>query len=387
MKKIITLTLLLATLTGLASKTLATDDAATLVRHGTELRLTGAFDEATGIEQSLIGEFDVPVGHIFALNTIITHLTWDETQTQYDDALEQHADATLTWCNGQLGSNPNDTLANYYCGQAHFALAYYKGLKGSYYQAGKHGTLSIEYLETTLTLDPELIDAKMHLGVAYYIADNLPPFIRMFSRFLWFIPSGNSEKSLPYLEDVIESGDQYQDVARYIYSVVLLDDPANWPEATSQLRTLVKLYPQNPRFQLRLISGLMIQGDYEGTLLAANAYLNEATPPIEPQLSLAKIWMVRAHLGLNQPGDAAQIFDEIDPVFKVAKDTLPDWSIAWHMLNDGQLNDLANRREEAKATYNNILSMSRTNYINEVIVEAAREGLKKPYQLSKPASL
>ncbi|MCG8447953.1 MAG: hypothetical protein MI725_00040, partial [Pirellulales bacterium] len=152
-----------------------------LENHGTLLRLQGDFDRAEVIEKELIDKFAEPAGHVFALNTIVTHLTWDETQTVYDDALNYHARQTLEWCEDAGNQKKDSTKANYYCGQANFALAYYHGLKGSYYQAGKRGTACIDYLEAVLEEDPTLVDAKMHLGISYFVADNLPPFIKMFS--------------------------------------------------------------------------------------------------------------------------------------------------------------------------------------------------------------
>jgi len=352
-----------------------------LEQEGTLLRLQGEFEDAALIEQRLLDEYDDPVGHIFALNTIITHLTWDETDGSHDEQLQFHAGEILTWCEARLDSNRRDAKAHYYCGQANFALAYFHGLKASYYKAGRRGTNSIEHLEAALEADPSLVDAKMHLGVSYYVADNLPPFIKMFSRFLWFIPSGNSEKSLPYLRDVIQDGDQYQDVARYIYATLLLEDPVLRIEAEEQLRTLVTHYPENKRFQLRLISVLMMQEDYEGTLNAVTAYLNSESPPEKPDLSLAKIWQVRAYMGLKEIELANETFAETDEVFDVSSHELPGWSVAWHKLTDGQLHDLADNREKARAIYEEILEIAKSTYVNEVIIEAARSGLLSPYTL------
>lgn len=355
-----------------------------LIREGTLLRLQGDFASAEKIESALINSYEEPVGHVFALNTIITHLTWDDTTTLFDASLASHANKTLDWCDQKLRADPTNVKANYYCGQAHFALSYYHALKEHYYQAGKHGSRCIEHLERALLQEPTLVDAKMHLGVAYYAADNLPPFIKMFSRLLWFVPTGNSKKSLPYLQDVMERGDQYRDVARYIYSVILLDDPDFRADSERQLRQLVSLYPRNKRFQLRLISVLLMRHNYFGTLEAANAYLNNDVPPIEPDLSLAKIWMVRAYLGLNQPDEAAKLFSEIEVVFAASEDDLPGWSIAWYLLTSGQLHDLAERRHQAREVYADIISLGRTAYVNEVIVDAARAGLLIPYQSTAP---
>ena len=357
---------------------------AALEREGTQLRLEGEFDNAATIEQQLINTFDEPAGHVFALNTIITQLTWDETQQDYNDALQHHAAETLSWCEPRSADGPDAVAANYYCGQAHFALSYFHGLQGNYFKAGRHGTDCIDYLESALARDPDLTDAKMHLGIAYFVADNLPTFIRMFSRCLWFIPTGNSEKSLPYLMDVIEDGDQYRDVARYIYSVILIENPDTWEAAEEQLRILSTRYPTNQRFQLRLISVLMMQEDYPGTLAAADTYLQQTVDPDRIDLSLAKIWMVRAHLGLGQTEDAARVFAEIDPVFEQEQEELPGWSIAWHMLTDGQLLDLENRRDEARSVYSDILRLAKSTYVNDTILDAARSGLVTPYQMTAP---
>lgn len=348
-----------------------------LERQGTELRLAGNFEDALVIEQRLLREFDEPVGHIFALNTIVTHLTWDETSTEYDDDLVMHAAHVFSWAE----QNPAHPLSEYYAGQAHFAVSFHQALKGNYYRAGRHGTLGIETLETALERNPGLIDAKMHLGIAYFVADNLPPFIRMFSHLLWFIPSGNSEKSLPYLRDVMENGRKYADVARYIYSTLLLEDPELRQEAENQLRYLVDKYPTNSRFQLRLISLLIMQEKYADTLEVAGRYLAQDPPPEEPDLSLARIWMVRAHMGLHDIDNAQALFDQVDPVFDQNEGTLPGWSLAWHKLTEGQLSDLANQRDKARTIYREVLRIARATYVNNVIQEAAKAGLDRPYRL------
>ena len=352
-----------------------------LEKEGTRLRLSGDFVAAKIVENELIDRYAQPAGHVFALNTIITQLTWDETQTRYDEDLIKHATKTLEWCKPRIDHEEVGATANYYCGQANFVLSFHNALRGNYYQAGRRGTASIDYLETALLKDPSLIDAKMHLGVGYHVADNLPPFIKMFSRVLWFIPTGNSEKSLPYLLDVIADGDQYKDVARYIYSILLLETPELRPEASIQLQQLVSLYPANSRFQLRLISLLISMDDYEATLRTISNYLDKGTKPAEPDLSLTRIWQVRAYLGRGETELARNTFAEIDPVFHDARDQLPGWSVAWYILTDGQLHDLASRRGQAISAYKEILSIAKHTYVNITILEAARAGLSMPYQL------
>lgn len=349
--------------------------------RGTLLRLQGDFDSALEIQDALIRNFQEPAGHTFALSTLITHLTWDETLTEYDEALLHHADQTFAWCEPILAEDERDALANYYCGQADFALSYYYGLKGNYFTAGRHGTRSIELLEQAIATDPSLVDAKMYLGVAYFIADNLPPFIRMFSRFLWFIPTGNSEKSLPYIREVMDSGDIYPDVARYIYSFLLLEgeDETLRDQAAEQLEVLVTRYPENFRFQLRWISMLLLENRFEDTIRAATRYIEDVKPE-EPFASLTQIWQLRSHMALDQMALADKVYEVIRPVFTTTRDELPGWSVTWYLLTEAQLLDLNGERQQARAKYRETLEFAKSTYVSERLLEAARAGLKAPYQ-------
>ena len=173
-----------------------------LKTEGTLLRLKADYEGVHRISDQLKALFpEHSIGYTINLNTLVTRLSWDSQQQHYDQIILDDAEKTLSLCRAQIKAKPKDYDGYYYCGQAHFALTYLHALRGNYYRAGKNGSDTIETLEQTLALNPDLIDAKMHLGVAYYYADNLPPFIKAFSRFLWFVPTGNSERSLPYIKE------------------------------------------------------------------------------------------------------------------------------------------------------------------------------------------
>lgn len=359
------------------------EDLHKLERQGTEYRLLGDFEAAAMVQAQLLRQADTPVGHVFALNTIVTQLTWDESVTSMDEPLLLHAEQTLNWCESRLKTEPGNVLANFYCGQASFALSYFHGLRGNFYQAGRQGTRSIEYLEAALAGDPAFVDAKLYLGVAYFVADNLPPYVRMFSRLLWFIPTGNSEKSLPYIRDVIRDSDHYDNVARYIFSsLAFSNDETLKTEARAQLYELIQRYPRNPRFQLRLAAALLLDEQYEGSLSAARAYLNSKEPPDEPYLSLIKVLMIRAHMELDQIREAKRLFAEASPVLTQAAEELPDWSLSWYLLTDAQLHDLSQQRSRAIEIYNRIIGMARTESVSSVILDAARSGVVRPYRIA-----
>ena len=176
---------------------------ASLKEEGTDLRLRGNLAGADRISRQLKQTFPgQSIGYTFNLNTLVTKLSWDDQQTRFDKEILDDAKKTLSICSRQIESNPEDYRAYYHCGQAHFALTYLHALRDNYYRAGTHGSNTIADLEHALRINPALTDAKMHLGIAYFYADNLPPFVKAFSRFLWFIPTGNSSKSLPYIKEV-----------------------------------------------------------------------------------------------------------------------------------------------------------------------------------------
>ena len=346
-----------------------------IAKEGTLARLNGDYAKAKLIEQRLIEEANYPIGHIFAINTIITHFSWDDTTTKYDEAIFHHTEQVMKWCEPILSSKESSAIANHYCGQASFALSLYHGLKGNYIRAGQHGSQAIGRLESALTANPNLTDAKLHLGIAYFVADNLPPFIKLFGRFLWFVPTGNSEKSLPYLLDVIRGGDEFPDVARYIYSTLMLLDESTIDLAVNELKYLVEQYPKNSRFQLRLISVYLMQKNYAAALSHAKSYLQY--DPTGSDLTLTHVWMVRANIGLRNLQQAERLLENLE---KTTYESLPSWSRSWHLLSIAQIEDLNGRRDLAIKRYKEILSISESDYVDELLVKLAESGIARPYE-------
>ena len=359
-----------------------------LVTRGNQFRLKGNFEAANQIRDELLATFpDDPAGNVFNLNTVITQLSWEESQRQYDLELLNDVRRTLAWCDHELEQQSDDKTAvaraNYYCGVANFSLSYFNGIRGNFLQAGRRGTRSIDYLEAALAADPTLIRAKMYLGVAYYYADNLPAFIKMMSRILWFIPTGNSEKSLPYLEAVMNSDDEFRDVARYIYITLLLkgnDDQAL--SALTELQAMVEKYPENARFQLRLVSVLVDRKAYALTIERISNLLESehARHLTDLNLSLLKIWRARAHLGLGDLAEASRLQDEID-LSSAGNNPPPLWSISWYLLTQAQLADLNQQRQRAIKFYEQIIELDKKVFVSRNVLQAATTGLNQPFTL------
>lgn len=353
-----------------------------LKQEGTQLRLQGDYEGANRIHQTLLDAFpNDAIGYVFNLNTLVTRLSWDEQQTRYDKQIESDANTTLSLCRRATDHNPNDYLGYYYCGQAHFALSYLNAIRGNYYQAGHNANLTIKLLERTLKLKPDLTDARMHLGVAYYYADNLPPYLKALASFIWFIPTGNSEKSLLYLDQVTQDGEHFKDVAKYLYADLLVqEDEEGREQATTLLEQLTRDYPQNRRFHLRLIGLLLARGLYRQALEAGGMFLKgvDIYRYDRMDVSLIKLWITRAQLALHRIDQARQTFREIDDHLATS-DLAPSWSASWHLLTRAQLLDLQDRRTEAKRSYAEIVALRKTADVHPAALLAAQAGLETPY--------
>jgi tetratricopeptide (TPR) repeat protein len=353
----------------------------TLKVQGTYLRLKGDFTSADRVSRELKQAFpEQGIGYTFNLNSLVTKLSWDDHQTRFDEEILDDAEKALSICNRQINSDPDDYRGYYHCGQAHFALTYLHALRGNYYRAGTNGSNTISNLEQVLRINPSLIDARMHLGIAYYYADNLPPFVKAFSRFLWFIPTGNSDKSLPYIKDVTEHGEFFKDVATYLYAGLLTrGSESDRLLGISLLQKLVNSYPENSRFQLRYISQLGQQGLYVQSLEAADDFIATGQlygrDPVD--VDLAWLWTTRAFLELKQAVNAVSAFDKISQ-----QASFPSWGKAWFLLTLAQISDLQEKRKAAIGFYEDVIKLQR-DYPSKMLLTLAREGLKEPFSLTK----
>ncbi len=275
-----------------------------LLRQATNFQLEGNYPMADELGERLKREFaDSGAGHALNLNTLVTRLSWDLEDTQYDAALETEAAAILELCAKKIKSHPDDARGYHLCGQARFALTFLNAARGSYFRGGRNATSTIKHLEQALKRDPNLTDAKMHLGVTYYYADNLPPFVRAISRFLRFIPTGNSSKSLPYLKEAAESGRYLRDAAKYLYAdLVMSSEPDLLEEARTFLSDLVERYPMNRRFQFKYVSFLAQTEQYDRAQQVLNAFIDreKCCPLPEDDVNLAQLWSANIELALGK---------------------------------------------------------------------------------------
>lgn len=349
-----------------------------LKQTGIVNQLTGDYEQATVVSEQIKRRWpDDPLGYTLNLNTLLTQLTWDRFDKRFDATILDDANKALSLCNNMIDAEPDNERGYYLCGQSHFALTYLHAVRGNYLRAGSHGSRTIARLEQTLERTPDLIDAKLYLGAAYYFADNLPPFIKSVSPLLWFIPTGDSAKSLPYIDEVTRRGAEFKEPAKYLYSNLLLQgDESGWDKAGELLAELVERYPQSRRFQLRYISYLVTRQHFSAALKAAEKFIDgKCCERKSGDVLLASLWQVRSYLGLNDADRAIQLYGTLSADL----DNLPTWGRSWYLLTRAQINDLLLKRDEAIRDYERVLASRQDGFVAGAVAAAANTGIAQPF--------
>ena len=343
-----------------------------LQKEGAIKRLQGDQEGVRQVYKQLVAEYpNNPVGYVFNLNTSLSNLTWDPRSTKTDQKVRGDAKAVFDLCERAISANRRDHQAYFDCGQAHLTMAYLSAIRGHYYRAGRHCTLAVKQLERALALKPTLVEAKIHLGVAYYYIDHLPAFLKLLSSILWFIPQGNAEKSIPYLADASAAAGYRGDEAKYVYADILSRKGIeNVAKASEIFRELDARYPGNERFGLLYISLLLEQRLYSQTISAGREFLLKNHDKVSRDMAL--LWISRAYVGLGENELAMETFNQIRDLETA---DFPPWGKAWLLLTAGQLADVNGELASAISHYKKILKISDA-YIHPTILETARNRIE-----------
>lgn len=311
---------------------------------------------------------DTGIGEAMHLNSLVTRVSWNPADTQFDEDIEANAGALLARC--ERGA-PLDAQMSYRCGQANFALSFLHGVRGRMITAGVHGTRAIRLFERAIERQPNLIDPRMQLGMAYFYADNLPSFIKVIASLLWFVPKGDSDKALPYLRDVMARGEYFSDVAKFIYADIASEsDDVGKAEALAVLTDLASRYPENARLHLSRIELLMTLDRTDEALATANHALAVATPFPERVL-LTRLWRIQALIALGRHDDAREAGESLPE----PPADFPAWGLPRYHLVRAQVADLAGQRDVAINRYRAALE-SIGRYASPAVRAMAQAGLE-----------
>jgi len=113
----------------------------------------------------------------------------------------------------------------------------------------RSGVRAREHLLRAKSLDPDLADADMGLGLYNYYVDTLSAVARML-RFFMGIPGGSKQAGVRQLEHAMAQGVVTSQVARFYLALNLHRYDQQYEQALGVLVPLVEKYPANPLFQL-----------------------------------------------------------------------------------------------------------------------------------------
>jgi tetratricopeptide (TPR) repeat protein len=137
----------------------------------------------------------------------------------------------------------------FYAGMADAAAARLYGLRWENRNTARSGVRGREHLLRAKTLDPDVADADMGLGLYNYYVDTLSAMARVL-RFLMGIPGGSKQDGVRQLEHAIAEGTVTSELARFYLAMNLHRYDQQYEKALAIIGPLAEKYPANPIFQL-----------------------------------------------------------------------------------------------------------------------------------------
>jgi hypothetical protein len=136
-----------------------------------------------------------------------------------------------------------------YAGMADATATRLYALRGENRNAARAGVRARDHFVRARTLDADLADADMGLGLYNYYVDTLSALARLL-RFFMGIPGGSKQEGVRLLERAIAKGVLTPNVARFYLALNLHRYDQQYEKALTVIGPLAEKYPANPLFQL-----------------------------------------------------------------------------------------------------------------------------------------
>lgn len=351
-----------------------------LVREGLAHNADGRYAEADAVWRRLAALYpEHPAPHVYGVETLYWRMVFDDDRHDFDAAIIAECEKGVAKAEAMVEADPDDAQGWFLLGQALTHLGRIHGVRLRVFRAGQLAERGREALERSLELDPTLVDAKYHLGMYLYYATLIPSLVQWLS-FLWFIPTGDAEQGIAYLEDVIRDGDLHRFSASFFLTNIRTYHEAQLDRAwaSRQLRALYDAHPHNVLLQFEWIELLVMLHRYEEAV--AEARRLEAHPGDalheRNRKNVARIWRARAEMALGRSDAAWQTL----AVFGPGEPRVPTWSGLWVELTRAQILDLRGERAKAVTLYQRVLQPE-PGFESSRAAEWATAALEEPFAL------
>jgi tetratricopeptide (TPR) repeat protein len=345
-----------------------------LIEAGVTANLDGRFGDAERAWQAL-RELDPtdPAAPLWEIETAWWRLVNDEGSVANDAIIRQRGEQVIRLADARLRTNPDDAVALGQKGAALVHLARLDGVRGNLLKAGRQGERGRELLERSIALEPGLEGSRYALGLYSYYSSVMPGFLKLVN-WLWFVPKGDRDQGLAYLDAVAAGDGEHAVDAQFILmNIHTYHAPVDLAAALKTGRALHSRHPDNALFHSELIEVLLLIGLHDEAI--ASALSLEHAQPVESEAQarpqLARILRAQAVLLSGRADDAWQILAPMDETTT----RLPIWGGAWLHLVRGQIHDARGERSEALAEYERVTARdgSRYNRRAALIAEAAKQ--------------
>lgn len=300
----------------------------------------------------------------------------DQERQRFNDSIR----SAFRLSTARLAKNPRDLMALYTLAVAHGLRANYLFLvEKAWIEALREETAARRLNEQILKIDPNLVDARLILGLDQYIVSCLPFYMRMLGSVGGF--HGDKEGGIRQLELVSKQGVMNRCDAEVILAVIYRREHRP-REALPLLKDLAQRFPRNYLFRFEEVQLYSDAGDKQGALdvLAEIERLQgggapgyAAVPPGKIEYSKGNLlfWYGDLDLALANLKQATKRADELD---------LNTAVLAWLRL--GQVYDLQGDHREAVEAYRETM---KTAPNSEAAIEA-KSYIATPYRRKRTAA-
>jgi tetratricopeptide (TPR) repeat protein len=256
----------------------------------------------------------------------------------------------------RLERNPNDTQALYALGVSHGLRANYNFLvRKAYVDSLKDATAARKLHAKVAELEPSNVDARLALGVHYYVVGSLVWYMRAMGFLAGF--TGDKERGIATLEDVARRG-KINDVDAQIFLCAIYRRERSMAKAVPLLLDLIRRFPRNflLRFELSQMYADLGDGPRALEVLREIERLRSAGSPGYTRVPLEKILFARGvvqfwYRDLDQAEANLKLVTQ-----RTADLDLNTSTFAWLRL--GQTYDLKGQRSSALSAYQQVLRLA-----------------------------
>lgn len=275
-------------------------------------------------------------------------------------------EAVIELCSRRMDDGDDDPSLRLYRGLAWMSRSHLHSFARKFWRAGREAKNGKSDLEKYLEIRPDDALAQGTMGVFLYFADTIPSVFKYLSK-LMFMPSGDREKGLRYIEYASENPSFLKtefEVVRYNIDLLFEGEYESGIDGTIGL---VNRYPGNPRVAMPL--ALMLPFDPFG--MPENARIVDNTieglqslPPTAPErgpLTLIEFLNAYADRFIAPPDVAATelraIADE-NPEH-------PDWVGGYAAFELGRLLASLGEADEARTAFDWVDHNDRVDYLHD----------------------